>query len=264
MEGQIIIKSIFDNPEILSLISGEIFLLKFLRLNKNNDIRNLIIKMKDFSILPIGYVSKILEVSNSNFIHLYEYNNNYYIINNYFDYKVDNDNVVIQLKDDVNKLSIKDIHNMNRQLVQNTPDIIVVQHQNSIDINSFVDLLTSKEDIQYILNFDLYNEHPFNNINGNTYNLNVTITDNYDIYFKSTQGENYIYSDGIIKKYDSDYYSSEKNSLISIYSIDATKYKKVEEKSKSIEKVKTPPPPPKIDILAKLIEQANKDKEKYI
>lgn len=264
MEGQIIIKSIFDNPEILSLISGEIFLLKFLRLNKNNDLRNLIIKMKDFSILPIGYVSKILEVSNSNFIHFYEYNNNYYIINDYFDYKVDNGNVVIELKDDFSELSLKDIHNMNRQLVQNTPDIIVVQHQDAVDINSFIDLITAKKDIQHTLNFDMYDKHTFNNINGNTYNLDLTITDNYNIHFKSTKGENYIYSDGIIKKNTSEYCNPRRNPLISIYSIDAKEFKKVGEKSKSSEKVKTPLPPPKIDLLAKLIEQANKDKEKYI
>ena len=59
MEGQMIIKSVLNNPEILSVIPGEVFLLKFLRLCKNSEVRNLLLKTKDFSKLPVGYVSKI-------------------------------------------------------------------------------------------------------------------------------------------------------------------------------------------------------------
>ena len=78
MEGQMIIKGVINNPEILSVIPGEVFLLKLLRLCKDTKIRDLLLKTKDFSKLPVGYVAKILQVSNMNFIHLFNYNKNYF------------------------------------------------------------------------------------------------------------------------------------------------------------------------------------------
>lgn len=265
MEGQMIIRSIINNPEILSIIPGEIFLLKFLRLNKCNDVRKFLLKNKDFSKLPVGFVSKILKVSNMNFIHLFNYNKNYFIINDYYDYVVDNDEIVAELNDSYMNMSIKDIHNMNRDLVNNSPDMIVVQHENAIDKDSMVNLMVSKKDIQDNLNLKMYNNYQFDNLNGNSYHLDLIITDDYKIYFISNQNKEYVYSNGKLKEtnWSNGSMSNSRNRLISIYHIDKSKSKILVEKSKSKTSEVKKPSFQKIDLFAKLIKKAEEDKAKY-
>jgi hypothetical protein len=259
MEGQMIIRSVLNNPEILSVIPGEIFLLKFLRLTKNTDVRNFLLKTNDFSKLPVGFVSKILKVSNMNFIHLLNYHKNYFIINDYYDYVVDNDEIVEELND--MNMSTKDIRSLNRKLVNSSPDMIVVQHESAINKDLFANLMVSKKDIQDTLNLKMYNKHHFDNLNGNTYHLDLVITDDYKIYFKSNHKKEYVYSNGKLKETSWD--GSSMNPLISIYHIDSSKLKVLGDlKSKSPEVKKASPP--KIDLFAKLMKRAEEDKAKLI
>lgn len=256
MEGQMIIKGVLNNPDILSVIPGEVFLLKFLRLCKNSEVRNLLLKTKDFSKLPVGYVSKILQVSNMSFIHLFNYNKNYFIINDYYDYVIDNDEIVPQLND--MNMSTKDIQSMNRRLVNSSPDMIVVQHQSAIDKDLFTNLMVSKKDIQETINLKNYSNHHFDNLNGNTYHLDLVISDDYKIYFKSHQNKEFIYSNGKLKEAGWD---ESINPLISIYHIDKTKSRLFGDLKSQVSEVKKASPP-KIDLFAKLMKNAEMAKNK--
>lgn len=257
MEGQTIIRNIVNNPEILSTIPAEIFLLKFLRLNKNNNLRNFILEKKDFTLLPLGYLSKILEVANMNFIYLFNYHNNHYIINDYYDYVIDNNKVVGELNDSYINLSTKDIYDMNKKLVNNSPDMIIVQHEDVIDMNELVNLMSSKKDIQDASNLKTFTKYNFDNLNGNTYKLDVIITKDYKIYFNSPNGKQYSYSKGILKERGWDESVSTKTPSISIYNIDNDKSKKIAEKSKSVKKEVNFA---KIDLFANLVKNAEDNK----
>ena len=256
MEGQMIIKGVINNPEILSVIPGEVFLLKLLRLCKDTKIRDLLLKTKDFSKLPVGYVAKILQVSNMNFIHLFNYNKNYFIINDYYDYVIDNYEIVPELKD--MNMSTKDIQSMNRRLVNSSPDIIVVQHQSAIDKDLFTNLMISKKDIQETINLKNYNNHRFDNLNGNTYHLDLVISDDYKIYFKSNENKEFIYSNGKLKETG---WGASMNPLISIYHIDKTKSRLFGDLKSQLSEVKKASPP-KIDLFAKLMKKAEMAKNK--
>ena len=216
MEAQMIIRSIVNNPNILSTIPAEIFLLKFLRLNKNNDLRNFILEKNDFTLLPLSYLSKILEVANMNFIYLFNYHNNHYIINDYYDYIIDDNEVKPMVNREYLKLNDDDKFKINMDLIINNPDIIIVQNENAeiLETNIMKYLLSKSDMDTLLLNLKTYDKSKIDNINGNKYNLDLLVTEDNKVYFNSKNNK-YLYENGEIIEEDWD--KSSGRPLLMIY-----------------------------------------------
>jgi len=264
-EGLMIIEEVSNNPEILSIIPYEILLLKFLRLTKNNDIRNFLLENKKMKMVPLGFISKILEISNKNFIHIFKlHKNHYYINNDYYDYIIENDEIKTKLNDTYKKLSIRDIHDINRKLINNSPDMIIVQDEAACECDTAImNQIISNIDMEDMSNLKTYDKNNFDNLNGNTYNLDIVVMNDNKVYFNSN-GKKYLYSNGILKETDWDISSFSKTPLISIYNkMDTGIKSKIPTKLSKIKSISKKKSFPKIDLLANLLKRADEDKKKF-
>lgn len=213
-ESQYIINEITTNPELISVLSPEILLLKFLRLTKHNSIRRTLIANNNISMC-IGYISKILQSANIKFIHLFQIKGNYYINNNYYDYFSDNNDIKTLISKDFSDLNNDQIFKKNLDIIITNPDIIIIQDESAeiIDTNLMKHLL-SKKDMNLLLNLKTYDKSNIDNINGNYYKLSLIMTNDKKVYFNS-QGKQYLYYKGDLKETSWDKYRIK--SILSIY-----------------------------------------------
>lgn len=223
-ECQILINEIVSNPSILNLIPYEIFLLKFLKLTGHNEIRKLMIDNKNFDILPLNYITKILDKLKYKYMHLIKIKKEYYITNDIYDYVIsDDNNITAVILDKFSKLKYDDkgtneLFDKNIKLVLSNFDILVVQNQLLETESELLSDLFLKDDNEFRLNLRNYTIDNFDSINGNSYTREIIVANNRNIYFKS-KGELYEYNkeSSTIEKYNAKVNKSEIIPVLSIY-----------------------------------------------
>ncbi len=202
-ECQIIINEILNNPNVISILSPEVILLKFLKLTGHIDIRELLLKKKDIA-MPMGFLLKVFNKANIKVLHLFHINKEYYINNNYYDYIIDNNDVKPLLNREFSRLDDDEIFKRNMDLIINNPDIIIVQNETAEILETdIMNKLLLKDNNSLLLNLKNYDKSNIDNINGNKYNLDLLVTDDNKIYFNAKNNK-YLYEDGEITEKDWD------------------------------------------------------------
>jgi len=202
-ESKIIINEIINNPNIISILSPEILLLKFLKLTGHTDIRKLLLKKKDIS-MPNGYLSKILNKGNLKVLHLFHIDKSYYINNDCYDYIIHDNDVKPMINHKFSRLDDDEIFKRNMDLIINNPDIIIVQNDTDDSLETdIMKKLLLKDNMELLLNLKSYDKSDIDNINGNKYDLDILFTDNKKVYFNSKNSK-YVYDNGDIIEKDWD------------------------------------------------------------
>lgn len=208
-ECQILMNEIISNPTILNLIPYEIFLLKFLKLTGHDEIRKLMIDIKNFDILPLNYITKIFDKLRYNYMHLIKNKKDYYICNDIYDYAISDDkHLRAVILDKFSKLKyddkgVNELFDKNIKLILSNFDILVVQHLLTETELELLSDLFLKHDNEFRLNLRNYTIDNFDSINGNSYSREIIVANNKNIYFKFN---------GELYEYDRESSTIEKNS----------------------------------------------------
>lgn len=191
-ESQLIIDQISANPNLISIITPEVLLLKFLRLTEHSDVRNILINNKDLNI-SIGYLSKILANAQIKFIHLFRINKEYFINNNCYDYSTDNNKIVPKISKNFLNLNKDDLFKSNMDLIIYNPDIIIIQEERAnTDDTEIMKQIISQREMDFLLNLRTYDKSNVQQLNGNFYKLDLIMTADHKFYFNSKDNQ-YVY-----------------------------------------------------------------------
>jgi hypothetical protein len=119
-----------DKLKIISnILPFNIIFLNYLRLMNYDDIREFMLKSHDYSMYP-GFISKILNYHKLSILHLFRFNNEYYINNNYYNYHVKNNEIVPVIEDEFENSTIDYIQLTNETLINSNPEILIIQEDN--------------------------------------------------------------------------------------------------------------------------------------
>lgn len=214
-----------DLKKFFSVVTPEIRFLYLLRELGYNQLRQLMIDTKDLSG-DLNLLSKIHHYLGISCLTFFNDNGNYYHgVNNYYDYDVNDNNIVLNTTTEVKELSIPDINKEN-------PEIIMVQRDdNTTDEALAVKAIISNTDYEKILNVDNINKTNATNIkslkdtivyNNKKYKLDANLIISKDniyyncIYYKNKQ---YISTQTSIEesKWSNDIEITKSNSIISVY-----------------------------------------------
>lgn len=199
-DSQVILNQIMDNPEILSVIPPDVFILKFLSLTGHKDVRKFLLANKKILSMPIGYLSNILKSSDMKVLHLFKINKNYYINNHCYDYYVKDNQISGSIRDEFYNLSSDDKFKSNFDLIIYNPDVIIVQDESACELETkMIKYLLTKKDMEFLLNLQTYDKSEINRINGNKYKINVLVNSQKEVYFNS-KNQQYVYKDEEVTK----------------------------------------------------------------
>lgn len=191
-ETQLIIDEISANPNLITIITPEVLLLKFLRLTEHSDVRKVLIDNKDLNI-SIGYLSKIIENAQIKFIHLFRINKEYFINNKCYDYTTDNNKVIPKISNTFFNINKDDLFKSNLDLIIFNPDMIIIQEEKAnIDDTEVMKQIISQKEMDFLLNLRTYDKSNVQQLNGNFYKLDLIMTADHKFYFNSN-GNQYVY-----------------------------------------------------------------------
>jgi hypothetical protein len=233
-----------DLKKFFSVVTPEIRFLHLLRELGYNQIRKLMIDTKDLTG-DLNLLSKIHHYLGISCLTFFNDNGNYYHgVNNYYDYDINDNNIVINTTTEVLELSIPDINKEN-------PEIIMVQRDDNTTAEALaVKAIISNPDYEKILNVDNINKTNATNIkslkdtivyNNKKYKLdaNLIISDDnkyYNcIYYKNKQ---YIATETTVEqsKWSNDIEITKSNSIISVYVLSEEAVSSQSTSSKSYDK----------------------------
>jgi hypothetical protein len=217
-DSQVILNQIMDNPEILSVIPPDVFILKFLSLTGHKDVRKFLLANENILSMPVGYISNILKSADMKVLHLLKINKNYYINNDCYDYYIKDNKISGSIRDDFSKLSNDDKFKKNLDIIIYNPDIIIVQDESACELDtSMIKYLLTKRDMGLLLNLKTYDKSEINRINGNKYKINVLVNSQKEVYFNSNNKQ-YIYKDEEVIK--TSWNKSDIRPILTIYTRD--------------------------------------------
>jgi len=143
-----------------NIIPPPILYLHLLRELNYNTIRQLMINTKDLYI-NINFLAKIFRYLSINCLKIFNISktdNYYYAIDKYYDYDIANDNIILNITNDVEELSIP-------SLINNNPEIIIVQRYNdTTDEALIVKEIISNPNNERILNLNNIDKKNYDNI----------------------------------------------------------------------------------------------------
>jgi hypothetical protein len=181
-ECQFILNKIANNPHILKLIPYEVILLKLLTLTDYDNIRKLLVENKNIDI-PLGYLAKLFNKVNYEFIHLLNINNNYYINDNIYDYIISNNEIIPAILQEFNDLKSEEIFKKNIYSIIKSPEIIMVQYKLLDTEYQLFHYLFAKDDYEKDLNLNSYTLENFDLLNGNSYDIKLVLSDDNKVYY---------------------------------------------------------------------------------
>ena len=186
-----------DNLKLVAkTLPYEIILLKLLKDTKNEDIREYILENSFYNRMPIGYIYKIFINLNINTLHLFLFENNYFINNNYYDYYVKYDQILPIVDKELSKLSDDYIYSMNDNLINSNPEYLLIQEYDSDNENEtdvMKDIINNKPKL---FNIQTYlGKKP---LNFNKYKLEGVLLN--DRFYFIENDEKFVYKNGKIDK----------------------------------------------------------------